>query len=140
MSTALLTSVIEGLTCGNCGIVFGLESNFKAKRKQDGQFFRCPAGCNIHFTSSENEVLRRQLEEEKKRATNALEREKNALAEAEHFRKSRDGMKGAYRKVAVRVKNGVCPCCKRTFKCLADHMAQKHPDFQTNPTAHDATK
>lgn len=24
---------------------------------------------------------------------------------------------------------GMCPCCRRTFKQLAEHMKSKHPDF-----------
>ena len=33
------------------------------------------------------------------------------------------------KRVAQRVANGVCPCCKRSFVQLAKHMANKHPEF-----------
>ena len=37
--------------------------------------------------------------------------------------------KGHLTRVKRRVGNGVCPCCNRTFKNLADHMTTKHPDY-----------
>lgn len=33
------------------------------------------------------------------------------------------------RKVKDRVKNGVCPCCNRTFVNLQRHMHTKHPSY-----------
>jgi hypothetical protein len=134
MSLALLTSTIEGLTCGECGVVFGLEATMNKKAKETGMRFYCPKGCHISYCDTAVQRLEKELAAERARTEAARKSRDSALLEAEHFRKSRDGMKGAYRKVAVRVKNGVCPCCKRTFACLADHMKQKHPDFQTTPT------
>lgn len=58
------------------------------------------------------------------------ERKNEALAEADHFRRSRDGMKGALRKVKIRVGRGVCPCCNRSFENLRRHMESKHPEVK----------
>lgn len=33
-------------------------------------------------------------------------------------------------RIKNRVKNGVCPCCNRTFENLARHMQAKHSDFK----------
>lgn len=33
-------------------------------------------------------------------------------------------------KTKKRVSNGVCPCCNRTFKQLARHMENKHPEYK----------
>lgn len=57
----------------------------------------------------------RLLKEEQDRHKRTLER----VNEAE---RERDKLKR-------RVKAGVCPCCKRTFKQLVAHMKHKHPDF-----------
>lgn len=34
-----------------------------------------------------------------------------------------------YERIRDRVKNGVCPCCNRTFQNVARHMATQHPEF-----------
>jgi hypothetical protein len=33
-------------------------------------------------------------------------------------------------RIKKRVAAGVCPCCNRSFKDLARHMAGQHPDYK----------
>jgi hypothetical protein len=40
-----------------------------------------------------------------------------------------DRLEKDIKKANRKAKAGVCPCCNRTFKQLADHMKVKHPDF-----------
>ena len=37
--------------------------------------------------------------------------------------------RGKLRAQSERIKNGVCPCCKRHFTNLERHMHTKHPEF-----------
>lgn len=37
---------------------------------------------------------------------------------------------------AGRIRNGVCPCCNRSFKDVHRHMKSQHPEF--NPAVDDA--
>jgi DNA-binding XRE family transcriptional regulator len=102
--------------CCNCGMAFAMTSDFKLRRRNDHQSFYCPAGHGQHYTGkSEEQKLREQLEAESGRAA-LLEQER---AEAEK----------KYRRIRDRVKNGVCPCCNRTFQGLLNHMRTEHPEF-----------
>jgi len=123
-------------TCCSCGILFAMPQEVEQRYRESHENFFCPKGHPQHYSGlSEAEKLKRALANEEQKTKWASERADRAQAEADHFRRSRDGMKGALRKVAVRVKNGVCPCCKRTFKCLADHMKEKHPNFSAETVA-----
>jgi hypothetical protein len=48
---------------------------------------------------------------------------------AERERRRANGYKGHATRITKRAKAGVCPCCNRTFKQLAAHMASQHPTF-----------
>lgn len=127
------------LECPSCAGTFAILQSYKDEAYRLGGFkkcWTCPY-CKIErgYGSGEAErlakekaVLERQLDATRKDVLWYQERRKEALAEAEHFRRSRDGMKGALNKVKKRVAHGVCPCCNRTFKQLAMHMAQMHPE------------
>jgi hypothetical protein len=142
MNTIHEVIVLAQINCGECGGTYAINEVYRAQKAVEGGSWHCPY-CQIgwgYANSNENARLKRQIEEQKRlmeietaRLKAARTERDSAMLEAEHFRKSRDGMKGAFHKVAVRVKNGVCPCCKCTFSCLAEHMKAKHPNFQTNP-------
>lgn len=137
MSTITEFVTLTQINCGECGATYAINERYRSQKEDKGGGWHCPyCQCGWgYFGKTEAQKLKEQLELEQKRLTAARAERDSALLEVEHFRKSRDGMKGAYRKVAVRVKNGVCPCCKRTFSCLAEHMKTKHPDFSTTPAA-----
>lgn len=87
-----------------------------------------------------------------------VRKEKQALAREEELRRERDRLKqqlaqkddeirhqrdrkeqeqrrvvaykGIVTKTKKRIAAGVCPCCNRTFQNLANHMANKHADYQ----------
>lgn len=112
---------IDNVTCGQCGVVFGLESSFKRKRLEDGQAFYCPNGHYVGWSESEVVKLRRSLQ--------AAQQE--AIHQRQAARVNDMERAAAERKVArllKRVKNGVCPAgCKRTFANVRRHVASKHP-------------
>lgn len=41
-------------------------------------------------------------------------------------------MRGKLKAQTTRVKNGVCPCCNRSFQNLKRHMNTKHPNWSEN--------
>jgi hypothetical protein len=57
-------------------------------------------------------------------------------AERDQAEASARAHKGAATKARKRAAAGVCPCCHRTVKQLAEHMKTKHPNF--DPEASDA--
>jgi len=124
-----VTVTIEPLSCGACGVWFGLESSMYRSRRQDGQRFYCPRGCAISWSDFENARLKRELEEQKRFAKWADERAESARRERDHQKARAAVYRGHLTRVRRRIGNGVCPCCKRTFKQLAAHMERQHPEY-----------
>lgn len=122
---------LETVVCGKCGITFAMPAKFRSDRLQDGQAFYCPNGHGRVYRDDELDRLRAQLEDSRRATVRAEELRRVALKEAEHstieWRKSKTRL----RNLRERVKNGVCPCCKRSFVQLAQHMATKHPEYGT---------
>lgn len=114
----------------------GLSKTWVDSARNTGHFrqqFWCPyCGNQQGWGESRHEKEVAALKQETERLARNLQyqeqRKREALAEAAHFRKSRDGMKGVLVKERKRVGNGICPCCNRTFGNLQRHMATKHPD------------
>lgn len=96
------------------------------------QFFCCPFGHRQHFSGpSEAEKLKQQLDSER-------QSKEWWIKKADQHSKSALAYKGQVTRIKNRVKNGVCPCCNRTFQNLMRHMATKHPDYaHAEPTEKD---
>lgn len=124
-----VTVTIEPITCGSCGVWFGLESSMLRSRRQDGDWFWCPRGHQIHYSDFENARLKRELEEQKRYKKWADERAESAQRERDHQKARAAVYRGHLTRVRRRVGNGVCPCCQRTFKQLAAHMERQHPGY-----------
>lgn len=121
---------LETHTCGACGVTFAMPERLVEARQSDGKAFYCPNGHARVFTDTKEAQLRRQLEVEQQARKRAEELRQSARKEAEHnaieWRKSKTRL----RNLRERIKNGVCPCCHRSFTQLAKHIATKHPEFQ----------
>lgn len=112
---------METIRCGECGMTFGVPEFWINERRTNGGGFHCPNGHSRIFREPEVEQLRKKLV-----AANcdAL-RERNLRISLEEDLSKVEASKARLRK---RVQNGVCPCCQRTFRNLASHMATKHPE------------
>jgi hypothetical protein len=126
------TTELESTDCCNCGVTFAFPADLMrmAREKGPNKTFYCPNGHPQHFTTSEVDRLKKQLE--RKEAELA-----EAHREAEYQRTLKDiadrataAQRGVNTKLRKRISAGVCPCCHRTFKQLAAHMKTKHPDFK----------
>lgn len=135
-------------TCSNCGALFAMEAKLQQERLADKQRFYCPNGHSMSYMGkTEAQKLREQIEEERRLRQRAEQKvaEKHDEAQAawntaskereraEHERRRANGYKGHATRITKRAKAGVCPCCNRTFKQLAAHMANKHPQFTPMP-------
>lgn len=127
-------------TCCNCGMLFAMTSEFKndrLKRRPNDYTFYCPRGHPQHYTGpSVARRLQQQLDEERslrQRAEQSVamwaDDAREARASAEKERQRANGYKSHATRITKRAKAGVCPCCNRTFKQIADHMARQHPEF-----------
>lgn len=110
------TITLETVTCYKCAVLFAMPVRFKQERLDYGAAFWCPNGHEQFFCKSRLTVVQEQLEKAQfdLRSTKCdLLREQDAKSKLEQKMK--------------RVANGVCPCCKRSFRNLARHMKTKHP-------------
>lgn len=132
MSTTV-TVVLIGETCILCGVVFGLNDAHQRALKETGDTFYCSNGHGMVYGNplkKRIEKLEAQLKQEEE------EREywrRSCQAEEKDHKATKNqlrGTKATLTKTKKRVGNGVCPCCNRTFKQLARHMENKHPDYQ----------
>ncbi len=106
-------------------------------RSSQTRFFCINGHCQAFDKEpSEADKLRKQLDAERiarQRAEQRIaERDddvRDARERAARERNRANGYKGHATRITKRAKAGVCPCCNRTFKQLAAHMANKHPQF-----------
>lgn len=101
--------------CAECGIAFGITSDFQRRRSEDGLTFRCPNGHALSWHETEIQKLRNALTAK----TAELDRVSAARRDAEAARELAE-------KRLNRVQNGVCPKCKRSFENLRRHMETRH--------------
>lgn len=140
MSTRASGRLTTGMTitmfltdCANCGVVFAVTDTFDQKRRTDGQTFYCPNGHPLTYGENDLDQERKARKRAEQRA-NDLARDRDSLRwHLDHERKSKAAYKGQLTKVKNRVKNGVCPCCNRTFVNLQRHMQSQHPGWHTEP-------
>lgn len=135
------TTELMVITCPHCAGVFGLSSSYYHEARRLGNFKQvwcCPYCKQARgFGKSQTQLELEQLQSKLAAAERTASEEKGSAEyyrqEAEHFRKSRDGVKGVLKKFKNRVHHGVCPCCQRSFENLRRHMASKHPEFNPSP-------
>lgn len=123
------TIVLETVTCCSCGMAFAMPDSYLRGLREKGDSFFCPAGHSQRFSEPEVKRLKKEVEAAK-RQTEQYKKWYNAeQRDHEHTRNRLRATKGVLTKTKKRVANGVCPCCNRTFKDLARHMAGQHPEF-----------
>lgn len=126
MSTQTYTATLTIVHCATCSMPFGVSKHFEQERRSDHKSFYCPAGHSQHWPQeTDKEKLRRQLKYAKDSA--ATERARRDQAEASL--RATKGVVTRQRKKLERVKNGVCPCCNRSFTDLKKHMKTRHPEW-----------
>jgi DNA-binding XRE family transcriptional regulator len=102
---------------------FAVVDDFRRRRIDDQKTFYCPQGHAQHYTGkTEAQKLKEQLEAKQRE----IDRQAGRAASLE---RQRDKVVRAYGKMRDRVKNGVCPCCNRTFQNFMEHMKSQHPEF-----------
>lgn len=110
--------------CCNCGIVFGMPSDLvKVLRNDPQKYFHCPNGHSQHYSKSALQVKLDNANREKERLLERLASEQSTVTQLEGVIKRKD------KEHKRLVKNGVCPCCTRSFTNLKRHMQTKHPEY-----------
>ena len=118
------------LACYRCGIVFGIPSNRYRVLHETGDNFWCPNGHDQCFMETVSQRHRKDMDRKEQELERERKRTTAARARAKMERNRASAFKGQVTQIKNRVGAGVCPCCNRTFKQLARHMAAKHPEFR----------
>lgn len=112
----------EIVHCCECGMAFAMTQDFYERRYFDGKAFCCPAGHAQSFILTKETMLKKDVEYWQQHAQKLAD-------EANHYRRSAIAQKAVKTRLIKRIKNGVCPCCKRQFVDLTRHMSTKHPEY-----------
>lgn len=130
--------------CCTCKTLFLLgEALNKAANERAGDLsFYCPNGHTMVKAKGQTDLEKMRQERDRLKQNEAyLE---TRIREEKERREAAERSAQAYRASATRVKNraknGVCPCCNRTFQNLKNHMKTKHPSYQTDADVIDLAK
>lgn len=127
---------LESRTCGECGIVFAMDAQYIARRKEDHKVWYCPNGHGRHFTGkSEAEGLRDQLAREKHWREQAEARVAEVRTQRDAVERRLRATKAVVTRTKKKIVAGRCPCCSFKFKDLASHMTTRHPNYDPEKAA-----
>lgn len=129
MSSVITEVEIVPITCGGCGVVFGLNRWHKEKMRREGGEFYCPNGCRRVYRETEADRLQKQLKKARDALISSEACNDQLIAELQAQERKTRAEKAAKTRIKNRIANGVCPCCKRHFKNLHAHMKNQHPDY-----------
>ncbi len=126
---AFIAIKLVDTSCCACGMVFSVPETWLEQRRANGESFFCPNGHSLSYKETTVKKLEKQLENEKQRREWAEKNEAAAREQEQTARRAEAIVRGKLKAQSERVKNGVCPCCNRTFQDLQRHMNTKHPDW-----------
>lgn len=140
MATAYRTLVLNSLQCcyEKCGVWFALDSVYEERRRKDKKSFVCPNGHKQGFygksaVEKENDKLRQDLEDERRRVIRERNWRETAEREATAAKRRASAARGQVTKMKNRMAHGICPVpgCKRSgFTSVQGHIASKHPGWK----------
>lgn len=132
MGTQLAFDVeLTSFTCGECGGVYALAERYRKQKHAKGGYWNCPyCQCSWGYSESDTDRLKEELAQKEAQIKREQTRTRTARADATYHKNVARSQKGAKTRLKNRIANGVCPCCQRTFKQLARHMKNKHPNYK----------
>jgi hypothetical protein len=122
----------ETLTCcyKDCGLTFAAPDSWVDRRRETKAGFYCPNGhIQGFYGDNEADKLRKALVAEQQRTLNARQDAEWQRRSKEAEQRRHSATKGQLTKTKKRISAGVCPCCRRNFVSLGQHMRKQHPDF-----------
>ena len=108
--------------CPVCCVVYAMPESLNTECQRTGRDFYCPNGHSLIFTTTENQKLKRQIQDLE---TQLSAKAQQARIEAEARQKTEKKLASIQKRTAA----GVCPRCHRSFTALRRHMKNKHPEF-----------
>lgn len=118
--------------CFKCHAVFGMTKEADAHKRRSHEDLWCPyCGTKQYYTGkSDLERLREEKEDTHRSLVREQARHDQTQAAHSHTMRSLAATRGVITRTKNRIAKGVCPCCNRQFQNLANHIANKHPDYR----------
>lgn len=113
------TVALEARKCPDCGGVYAIANEYVEEARRLGEFkkmWACPY-CHTKRGFGEGRIQELEKALSASQTREQCERDQRLAAEREK------------EKLAKRIANGCCPCCRRNFKNLQRHISAKHPEF-----------
>ena len=129
--TEVLAVQMATITC-KCGGVYQINEAFRARCYDTSSSWTCPycgTGWGYKGTGRSAQLEREKAELESKLRTEKWRSEQAEAAKLKAQLKAAR-LEAERKRERIRIHNGVCPCCNRTFTSLARHMAMKHPEYK----------
>lgn len=120
--TAVTSYVL--IECGHegCGVPFALSEEFAAARRRDRRTWWCPNGHPRWYPGKTDAQKARDAQARARHLEDQLQAAENETEEARR----------QLLRERSRFARGVCPCCNRSFSNVRRHMADQHPDYNTD--------
>lgn len=113
------------IDCASCGVQFALDEKHRTHLVASADTFYCPNGHrNIYGQNAKDKLLAELKRKEQELADTAIEKRR---LQNDLFDKQEQLIKA--KKDLTRLKNGVCPCCNRSFHNMQQHIANEHPEL-----------
>lgn len=130
MTTQTFTDTLFVTVCPTCSVTFGITQAVYNARRNDHQWFYCPAGHAQRYS------VKSELEVERQRRIRAEAGRAQAEDAYEMERRSKIALKGHLTRARNKIAAGVCPApdCGQHFANVREHMRHRHPDWHlTDP-------
>jgi len=127
----IVTEPLTKISCGNCGGVYAIGERYRQECAEYARCWHCPY-CKREWGypgKTEAERQRERAKRERDRADRAEALVRDVKARHRTTTLSLNATKGVLTRTKNRVKNGVCPCCNRSFVNLQRHMKSEHPRY-----------
>jgi hypothetical protein len=131
-TTLTRTTTIKSVRMAGCGHIVYMSADQMAELRQTHKTYYCTICKYSNYFPQESDVeaLERQLTTVKDQRDTSRRTTRTVRHERDAIKRSLTAHKGHTTRIKKRIAAGVCTCCNRTFKNLARHMANKHPDYK----------
>jgi hypothetical protein len=129
-SQIVFATTLVAEECITCGVVFALPHTLQLQLEKSHATFYCPSGHGqVYSGETDAERLAKEAEKYKKLWKQEQDYAAGALEERNAAQRSLKATKAAHTRTKNRIANGVCPCCRRNFPNLSEHMHMEHPTY-----------
>lgn len=122
---------LDTLVCATCSMMFAIPERFDQERRKDHRSFYCPAGHSLSYQHKSNEEkLRDEVAQLQREREFAEARERDLRVNNTQLKLKNAAQRGVTTRIKNRIGAGVCPCCRRNFVSLGEHMRKQHPNYR----------